>query len=437
MIRQGIATSDTVLKGVEVAATSTTGELRGRVQAPLGELPRVPARRRGASWPSTPSFAAATAATRTDRTFAYGSPLSVQQPASQGKVELVKTFDPDTSTPSARRRSRSGSRRPGSSPSGPRSRPWWRSRRRSSTIVGEVEVRLHDADGKVVKTIPATLEPFGPKGSGFAARVAAWSIDDFAPGTYFATARVAARTGKVMTTVAPRMVARGDHQRAAEAVRERLAGSAFFREGRRRVGFSANPGRIIAGRLVARHVTSEEHCAMALGTQPYGKLLDYEQYIDHQLARTRARIKMTDVLTACLILVAAALGVLFLEVVLDHAFGLPLWFRRIVLWSGLLGGGGVRGPADRPAADQPGQRLLRGQDDRGGRPVVQEQPDQLPRPPPPPRRDLQGGPGGHRGQGGQRPDPGRDRHGRQPAPADADGLRAVGRRRGLLPLRRR
>ena len=51
---------------------------------------------------------------------------------------------------------------------------------------------------------------------------------------------------------------------------------------------------------------------MTLGTQtqPYGKLLDYEQYIDHQLGRTRARIKITDVVTASLILVAAVLGVL-------------------------------------------------------------------------------------------------------------------------------
>ena len=35
---------------------------------------------------------------------------------------------------------------------------------------------------------------------------------------------------------------------------------------------------------------------MALGTQPVGKLLDFEQYIEHQIKRTRARIKMTDVL---------------------------------------------------------------------------------------------------------------------------------------------
>ncbi len=77
---------------------------------------------------------------------------------------------------------------------------------------------------------------------------------------------------------------------------------------------------------------------MALGTQPHGKLLDFEQYIDHQLGRTRARIKMTDILTASLVLVAAALGILFLEVVLDHLFGLPLWLRRIVLLLGVSGG---------------------------------------------------------------------------------------------------
>ena len=48
---------------------------------------------------------------------------------------------------------------------------------------------------------------------------------------------------------------------------------------------------------------------MALSTQAQGKLLDYEQYIDHQLGRARTRIKITDVVTSCLILAAAMLGV--------------------------------------------------------------------------------------------------------------------------------
>src|SRR4051812_13314361 len=78
---------------------------------------------------------------------------------------------------------------------------------------------------------------------------------------------------------------------------------------------------------------------MASSTQPYGKMLDYEQYIDHQLGRTRARIKMTDILTASLLLVAAAIAVLFVEVVLDHTVGLPLWLRRTVLVLGVAAGG--------------------------------------------------------------------------------------------------
>ncbi len=76
---------------------------------------------------------------------------------------------------------------------------------------------------------------------------------------------------------------------------------------------------------------------MTLGTQaqPHGKLLDYEQFIDHQLERTRARIKFTDIMTAGLTLLVGFLGVLFLEVVLDHMVGLPLPMRRLVLSAGV------------------------------------------------------------------------------------------------------
>src|SRR4051794_13985046 len=76
---------------------------------------------------------------------------------------------------------------------------------------------------------------------------------------------------------------------------------------------------------------------MALGTRSYGKMLDYEQYIDHQLGLTRARIKITDVLTAAVTLATAILAVLFLEVVLDHLIGLPFWFRRAVFLAGIVG----------------------------------------------------------------------------------------------------
>src|SRR4051794_4091546 len=78
---------------------------------------------------------------------------------------------------------------------------------------------------------------------------------------------------------------------------------------------------------------------MTSSTLPYGKLLDYEQFIDHQLRRTRARIKITDFLTAGLLLLAVLITVLFVEVVLDHLVGLPFWARRIVLLACAAGSG--------------------------------------------------------------------------------------------------
>ncbi len=76
---------------------------------------------------------------------------------------------------------------------------------------------------------------------------------------------------------------------------------------------------------------------MALGTQPHGKMLDYEQFIDHQLARTQSKIKTTDILIACLTLATAFIAVLFLEIVLDHMLGLPIWVRQMILWGGIAG----------------------------------------------------------------------------------------------------
>ncbi|MBV8311095.1 MAG: hypothetical protein JO344_11985, partial [Planctomycetaceae bacterium] len=75
--------------------------------------------------------------------------------------------------------------------------------------------------------------------------------------------------------------------------------------------------------------------SLAPQTQSYGKLLDYEQFIDHQLARTRTRIKMTDIVTAAFILLVGFVATLLVEVVLDHAFGLPLIVRRVILVVGM------------------------------------------------------------------------------------------------------
>jgi hypothetical protein len=205
VMRRGIATSETVLTGVEIAATNDSESYEVEFKLPWANFPDF-----------KPGFGAVLAldaelcsgdgATRTDRSFAYGSPLSVQQPASLAKVELVKRYDPDY-LPQV----------------GPASFPFWvetpwvqpeRAQVQAvvaippafAEIVGEVEIRLHDPDGRIVKTLPARVEPFGPPDKGFLRAGAFWSIDDFAPNTYFASARIVARTDKTMVTVTPRMV---------------------------------------------------------------------------------------------------------------------------------------------------------------------------------------------------------------------------------------
>lgn len=207
VMRRGIATSGTKLEGVEVAASVLPGDVGYELEfkLPWANFPGFkPAP--GAVLALDAELCSGDGARRTDRTFAYGSPLSVQQPASQGAVELVERVEPEYLAQV-----------------GPSAFPFWvetpwtqpeRARVRATLgippgladAVGEVEVRLHDTDGAIVRTHKARVEPFGPPGLGFVRAVASWSIDDFPPNTYFATARVTSKAGKPMTTVAPRMV---------------------------------------------------------------------------------------------------------------------------------------------------------------------------------------------------------------------------------------
>ena len=205
IMRQGIATSNTKLVGVEIAATLQAWGYECEFKIPWRNFPSFKAKA-GATLAIDAELCSGDGAGRTDRTFAYGSPLSVQQPASLAKVELVEVFDPAYFAQA-----------------GPSAFPmWvetpWNQMQRAKCyaviaippefhdVVGPVDVRIHDADGKVVKEIKAQVEPFGPPEMHFNRAVASWSIDDFAPNTYFATARITARTGKPMVTVTPRMV---------------------------------------------------------------------------------------------------------------------------------------------------------------------------------------------------------------------------------------
>ena len=72
------------------------------------------------------------------------------------------------------------------------------------------------------------------------------------------------------------------------------------------------------------------------GTQ--GRILEYAEFIEDQVARARSRIKSNDMLRASLWIVTVSIGVLFLEVILDHTLELPAMARRLILFGGLAAG---------------------------------------------------------------------------------------------------
>ena len=206
VVRGGIATSDTKLVGVEMAATADGKATALEFKIPWENFPGFQTRS-GSVLALDAELCSGDGGKRTDRTFAYGSPLSVQQPASQAAVALVDAIRPEDYRQV-----------------GPATFPMWvdtpwiqeeRAQVRATVAipptlideVGSVDIRLHDADGKVIRTLIAPVETFGPHELHFVRALAAWSIDDFAPGTYFASAQVKSRSGQILATVTPRMVA--------------------------------------------------------------------------------------------------------------------------------------------------------------------------------------------------------------------------------------
>jgi hypothetical protein len=205
VMRQGIATSGTVLKGVEVKGSRTSASHEVEFKLPWSNFPGFQPKP-GALLALDAELCYGDGGRRVDRTFAYGSPLSVTQPASLGLVELVKEFDPDYFASVGAAAFPMWVETPWNQPERGRVEAVVAIPPAFVSIVGLVEVRIHDVEGNVKKTIPATIESFGPKDLGFARARVRWSIDDFAPGTFFVTAKISAQTGKTIANVAPRLV---------------------------------------------------------------------------------------------------------------------------------------------------------------------------------------------------------------------------------------
>ncbi len=139
------------------------------------------------------------------RTFAYGSPLSVQQPASLGKIQLVEKLESSFWKEC-----------------GPVMMPircdtaWTQNSKpqvtglmvvppNHSDEIGKVVFRLLGLDEKHLGDFEGEIETFESEGK-FQRAVAHWPSDLAAPGSYYLLGIVYDKAGKELTRVAPRMV---------------------------------------------------------------------------------------------------------------------------------------------------------------------------------------------------------------------------------------
>jgi hypothetical protein len=142
---------------------------------------------------------------RVYRTFAFGSPLSVQQPASLGQIQLVEKLEP----------SHWKSCGPVMLPMRV-DVPWGQETKahaygqialppNHADQVGRIVFRLTDLEGRPLGEYEAERETIEPAGN-FVRAKAHWPVDVAPPGAHHVTAVVYGKDGKELTRVAPRLV---------------------------------------------------------------------------------------------------------------------------------------------------------------------------------------------------------------------------------------
>jgi hypothetical protein len=144
-------------------------------------------------------------AARVNRTFVYGSPLSVQQPSSQAKVQLVEKLEPrhwkscgavmmpircDTAWTQTTKAMVTG---------------YLALPPQQSAEVGKIVFRLLDTEGNILGDFAGQVQSLDADGK-FQRATATWPTDLAVPGEHFLLGLVYDRQGRQLARVAPRMV---------------------------------------------------------------------------------------------------------------------------------------------------------------------------------------------------------------------------------------
>lgn len=142
---------------------------------------------------------------RVYRTFAFGSPLCVQQPAAQGMIQLVEKLEPAHWKQCGQVMMPMRCDVPWSQPTLPFVEaaiavPPYRADR-----IGRIVFEVRDVHGDEVHRFPARLETFAKAGN-FTRGKAEWPLDLVSAGAYHVTAIVYDTDGGELTRVAPRLM---------------------------------------------------------------------------------------------------------------------------------------------------------------------------------------------------------------------------------------
>ena len=190
--------------GVEVAARQTADGAEVEFKIPWANFPDFKPQA-GAVIALDAELCYSDGGGRVNRTFAYGSPLSVQQPASQAKVQLVEKLDPTHwkqcgAVMMPVRCDTAWTQKTPALVTGLMALP-----PNQAEAVGKVVFRILDTGGRTLGDFEGKAETFGGHGTFQRAR-AQWPTDLAVPGEHFLLGIAYDTQGQELARVAPRMV---------------------------------------------------------------------------------------------------------------------------------------------------------------------------------------------------------------------------------------
>jgi len=190
--------------GVEVAARKTKSGAEVEFKLPWANFPGFPPRR-GEVIGLDAELCYSDGKSRVFRSFVYGSPLSVEQPASLARVELVEKLEPEHWKACAPVLAPVRCDTAWSQKGAPHVTALMALPPGSGERIHKALFRLTGVDGAAIGEFPGEVRVFEPEGD-FRRAEARWPIDLAPPGGYHVTGVLLDAGGKELARVAPRLV---------------------------------------------------------------------------------------------------------------------------------------------------------------------------------------------------------------------------------------